>query len=467
MATKVIMPKQGLQMTEGTIISWLAEEGEAVKQGDPLFEMETDKLTIEINAPVSGTLLKIVREEGDVVPITETIAFIGEPGEDISSLIEEMDETNPVDTKSLEEQNSTSKKTSDINTSRETVEKAAKREESAETEKADEGKFYSSPRARWKAEQHGIKIQNLKGSGPEGLIIERDVITAVNRGFQEKQAPKATSLAKKRAEQSDIDLTGIEGSGPRGKIYRRDVESAVPMKAEQSQSSLRFGAQREDKIIPLTNMRKTISARMRESLDTAAQAVHRIEVDMSETVRMRERLKGADIKVSYNDIVVKAVSAALLEHPRMNSRLTDEGILELGSINIGIAVALEGGLIVPVLRNAEVLGLEGIHSESQRLVELARTGGLAQEDFEGGTFSVSNLGMYELDSFTAIINRPESGILAVGAIKEKPAAVGGELVVRPMCEISLTYDHRVIDGAPAAAFLRHVKRVLENPYLLV
>jgi len=468
MATKVIMPKQGLQMTEGTIISWLAAEGDTVKEGDPIFEMETDKLTIEIGAPAAGTLLKIVRGEGDVVPITETIAFIGEAGEDISDLLAELEsssesdetgETEPAEAIAESGAGGPSGPVAESSAPAATTEQAA-----GGSRATSDGPFYSSPRARWKAEERGLDVQALAGSGPEGMVIERDVLAAA------ENRPKATPLARIHAAESGTDLSSVEGTGPRGKIYRRDVDAAAAGTAAAggAEGGRMFAAiPREDRSIPLTGMRRTISARMRESLDTAAQAVHRIEVDMSETVRMRERLKAAEVKVSYNDIILKAVAESLRTHPRMNSVLTEDAIIEHGRINIGVAVALDEGLIVPVLRDADLLTLQGIHSETRRLAELARTGGLSQEDYQGGTFSVSNLGMYDLDSFTAIINRPESGILAVGAIKEKPAAVDGELVIRPLCGLSLTYDHRIIDGAPAADFLRSIKTLLENPYLLL
>ena len=458
MATKVIMTKQGLQMTEGTIISWLAAEGDTVKEGDPIFEMETDKLTIEIGAPTTGTLLKIVRGEGDVVPITETIAFIGEEGEDISDLLAELESASASDEDESEEEQP------EQSSAAEAPHETAAPSETAPA--ASDGPFYSSPRARWKAEEHGIDVHALSGSGPEGMVIERDVLAAA------ENRPKATPLARIHAAESGTDLGSVEGTGPRGKIYRRDVDAAAAGAGAGTLSgavdtAAAGAAAREDRSIPLTGMRRTISARMRESLDTAAQAVHRIEVDMSETVRMRERLKSAEVKVSYNDIILKAVAESLRAHPRMNSVLTDDAIIEHGRVNIGVAVALDEGLIVPVLRNADLLTLQGIHSETRRLAELARTGGLSQDDYQGGTFSVSNLGMYDLDSFTAIINRPESGILAVGAIKEKPAAVDGQLFIRPLCGLSLTYDHRIIDGAPAADFLRSIKTLLENPYLLL
>lgn len=455
MATKVIMPKQGLQMTEGTIISWLAAEGDTVKEGDPIFEMETDKLTIEIGAPAAGTLLKIVRGEGDVVPITETIAFIGEEGEDISDLLSELESSSESDESGEAEPEEPKQAAAEAQASAEAAAGGGPSSTAvASGRPGNDGPFYSSPRARWKAEEQGIDVHALAGSGPEGMVIERDVLAAA------ENRPKATPLARIHAAESATDLSSVEGTGPRGKIYRRDVEAAAA-------GAVDTAAGREDRRIPLTGMRRTISARMRESLDTAAQAVHRIEVDMSETVRMRERLKSAEVKVSYNDIILKAVAESLRAHPRMNSVLTEDAIIEHGRVNIGVAVALDEGLIVPVLRDADLLTLQAIHSETRRLAELARTGGLSQDDYQGGTFSVSNLGMYDLDSFTAIINRPESGILAVGAIKEKPAAVDGQLTIRPLCGLSLTYDHRIIDGAPAADFLRSIKTLLENPYLLL
>ncbi|MCF7947515.1 MAG: 2-oxo acid dehydrogenase subunit E2 [Spirochaetia bacterium] len=468
MATKVNMPKQGLQMTEGTIISWLAAEGEQVKEGYPLYEMETDKLTIEISAPASGTLLKIIRGEGDVVPITETIAIIGEQGEDISGLLAEIQSSGTGDN-SEETAPAESQKAGVGDKTAAASEAAAAGEPKAEGlgtgttagSPAGKGPFYSSPRARWKAEEYGIDITTLSGTGPEGMVVERDVQAAA------QNRPKATPLAQQSAAESGIDLSGVEGSGPRGKIYRKDVEAAHRAVSGTAAAGTAARSYREDRLVPLTGMRKTISARMRESLDTAAQAVHRIDVDMSETVRMRESLKAAEVKVSYNDIILKAVSLSLQAYPRMNSRLTDDGILELGAVNIGVAVALDEGLIVPVLRDVDLLSLKAIHDETRRLADRARTGELTQEEYTGGSFSVSNLGMYELDSFTAIINRPESGILAVGAIKDKPAAVKGELQIRPICGLSLTYDHRIIDGAPAADFLLSVKQLLENPYLLV
>jgi len=454
MATEVIMPKQGLQMTEGTIISWLAKEGEAVEEGKPLFEMETDKLTIEIAAPVSGTLLKIIRPEGDVVPITELIAVIGNDGEDISDILAKAGGGAAPTQASAEPAASPEASEPAGSAGAEAPATAAPAGAPAPARSPGERTF-SSPRARMRADESGVDLDGVAGSGPDGLVIERDVLAAA------ESAPKATPLAKRAAEAEGVDLAGIAGSGPRGKIYQRDLAQAGRSAAAGAVAAP------EDRLVKLSGMRRIIAERMRDSLDSAAQAVHRVDVDMSEAVRLRTSLKAAEIPVSFNDLILKTVARALRSHPRMNSRFTDEGILEVGEVNVGMAVAVDEGLLVPVIRNADQLNLGGIRSESRRLAEAARSNRLAPEELQGGTFSVSNLGMYELDSFTAIINSPESGILAVGAVKEKAVVVDGTIVARPMCSLSLTYDHRLIDGAPAADFLRTVKALLENPYRLL
>jgi pyruvate dehydrogenase E2 component (dihydrolipoamide acetyltransferase) len=437
MAVKVIMPKQGLQMTEGTILQWFKKEGETVAEGEPLFEMETDKLTIEIDSPGSGTVLKIVRAEGDTVPITELIAVLGDPGEDISGILAEAGtEEAPAEAAPAGTEEAPAPATR-------TSAPAAP----APGPATPGGRVFSTPRARMRAEERSVSLESLRGSGPEGLIIERDVLEA-------PAAAAATPLAKKKAELAGTSLAGVQGTGPRGKIYSRDLAAAEDAPAEEVR-------------IPLKGMRKIIAERMRDSLDTAAQAVHRISVDMSEVVRLRNALKADGIKVSFNTVILKSVAAALEQKPAINSRMEEDAVVLLGRIHLGVAVALEEGLLVPVMRDVNLKTLEGIEAETKELAEKARSNALSPDELTGGTFTVSNLGMYGLDSFTAIINRPESGILAVGAIKETPVAVDGEVVVRPVCNLSLTYDHRVIDGAPAAEFLKTVADILENPYRLI
>jgi len=392
MAERIIMPKQGLQMTVGVITEWLKQEGDLVQEGEPLFEMETDKLAITIDASASGTLLKILCEEGEVVPVAETIAVVGEPGEDIEALLHAP------------------------------AEKAAEKEAPAAEPVQPEapvkpetaGRVLATPRARMRAEEKNVPISALTGTGPDGLIIERDVLA-----YQPAAMPVQTAV------------TG------------------------------------GDTVIPFTGMRKAISNNMMKSLTTMAQANHRMKVDMTESVRFREKLKAEGVKVSYTDILIKAVSQALLQFPMMNANVEGEQIICRGNVNMGVAVAVEGGLLVPNIKNAQTLSVTQIHEQVAALAEKARTSSLTRDEYSGGTFTITNLGMYEVDEFTPIINPPEVGILGVGAIVDTPCAVNGQVEIRPILVLSLTYDHRVIDGAPAAQFLQTVKKLLQNPYLML
>lgn len=463
MATKVIMPKQGLQMTEGTIVDWKVKEGERVEAEQPILEIETDKLTIDVNAPASGVLLKIIHTEGDVVPITEMIGIIGEEGEDVSDLLKEAGTGTGADTAAPAAAagagpQAGSGKTPSPAESPEAVSRTAP---AAPAPRAA-GKVYASPRAKWRAEEKGIDIQALSGSGPDGLVIERDVLNAPAGAALGAKAP-ATPLAQKVASIHDVDLRSVKGTGTGGKITKADVmESLNTSKVENAEIGGQSGF-----LVPHSRMRKTIAKRMFDSLQTAAQANHRMEVDVTELVRMREKLKASERKVSYTDMLIKITSAALRDVPVLNSSWTEEGVFIKQDINIGMAVALDEGLIVPVVRNADGLSLEAVHVRTRELIEKVQKGGLEQTEMEGGTFTITNLGMFDIDSFTAIINQPESGILAVGRIKETPVAVNGAVEIRPLMTLSLTYDHRVVDGAPAAKFLQQLKRYIENPYLLL
>jgi pyruvate dehydrogenase E2 component (dihydrolipoamide acetyltransferase) len=440
MAVKIIMPKQGLQMTEGTIIEWKKQVGDKVKEGETLLEIETDKLNIDIDAPATGTILALTRKEGETVPITETIGIIGDEGEDIAQLLaetgtaapEQSAPSAPVPGESAKEEPGTS---------------------AAPPARAPGERLLISPRARKAASDMQLDPASIAGSGPDGMIIERDIIAA----SKAKPSYAATPVAHKLAAASGQDLQQVSGSGPRGKIYSRDLAAAPAGEAAA-----------EPEKLTMSTMRRTIASRMRTSLDEAAQAVHRIDLDMSEAARVREQFRAAGKKISYNDIILKAVAASVKRHPAVNRQMvSNDTLLQYRDVNVGVAVALEDGLIVPVIRNADRLSLEQIAAESRRLSEAARNGSLQPDDLSQGRLTVSNLGMFGIDSFTAIINRPESSILAVGAVKEQPAAVDGAVVIRPMCSISLTYDHRVIDGAPAALFLQTLRSLLEAPYLLL
>ena len=445
MAEKVIMPKQGLQMTEGTILSWLVKEGETCEEGKPLFEMETDKLTITMDAPASGTLLKIVHGEGDVVPITELIAVIGTPGEDISSLLAT---AAPAASSAAAAQP-------------ETVTAAQPAAVAVQAQASGERKF-STPRARMTAGEKGFDILTIPGSGPEGLVIERDVLSFTPA----PAAPvvKATPLAKKVAEIEGVDLAEAKGTGSHGKVTKDDIMAVVTARAEAVAAG---GAVRGTRVEPMSRMRKIIADRMVNNLNTQAQAQHLVTVDMTNAAALRAAYKKKDIKVSYNDIVMYAVSRALMEFPIMNASIDGDNIVYHDYVNLGMAVAVDAGLVVPNLKSADLMKLTEIGSMCRELAGAARDNKLGLDDMSEGTFTVSNLGMFGLDSFRAVINAPESGILAVGAIKKTPVVIDDEIVIRPMMALQLSFDHRIVDGGPAAQFLVRIKEFIEEPTLML
>ncbi len=438
MAEKIIMPKQGLQMTEGTITKWLVKEGDKVEIGQPLFEMETDKNTIQIDSTAAGEVLKLVAKEDETVPITETIAIVGKKGEDFTDLLPKKEEKKPEPAPAP---------------AAPAPAPAAKAAPAAPV--ADDvtpialegGRIFVTPRAKMTAERKNLDYKTVKGTGPSGLIIERDVLAAA--------AVKASPVAKAIAARKGVSVTTVIGTGENGKIVKHDILSGDA------------NLSREDKVIPISGMRKVIADNMMNSVQSMAHAYHKVAVDMSQAKLIRAAFKKAEKKVSFNDIIIMALGRALQEHPRMNALVEDGKITEKGSVNIGIAVAVDNGLIVPTVRDVQNMTLGEIHDESARLIAKTKAGGLKKEDYSGGTFTVSNLGMFGIDEFTAIVNPPQVGILAVGAMTDTPVVRDGQIVVRPIMNLVLTYDHRVIDGAPAAQFLSRVKELLENPYLMI
>lgn len=450
MATIVIMPKQGLMMEEGTITSWLKKEGEAVTAGEPLFEMETDKLTITMDAEASGTLLKILHPEGDVVPITQPIAVLGEPGEDVSALV-----------------GGDAAPTQAAVPAEAAPAPAAEAPAAPAVERAPGERVFSSPRARLRAEENGVDIAAVPGSGPDGLVIERDV----NAYMANK--PAVTPLAANIAKAQGVDLSGVTGSGSNGKIKVFDLPGGSPAAAPAAQESPAAVQQsRGTHTEKMSGMRKAISRNMLASKETNAQTNHRIKVDMTAAIALRKQYKDLGIKISYNDIIVRACAKALADMPIVNASVEGDSILYHDYVNVGTAVSVPGGLIVPVIKDADIIGLSGIAARSAALIEKAREGRLTDADYHGGTFTVSSLGMFDLDDFVAIINPPESAILAVGKIAKTPVVVTDEegedaIVIKSMCALCLSYDHRIIDGAEAAKFLQKVKNYLQNPVLLI
>ena len=452
MASVIIMPKQGLLMEEGTITKWLAKEGEQTTEGAPLFEMETDKLTITMDSTATGTVLKILHPEGDTVPITQPIAIVGEPGEDISGLLGDAPAATP---RAAEKPRASA------------AEAAPAAAPVPAVEHAPGERVFSSPRARLRAEENGVDIAAVPGSGPDGLVVERDVQNYI------ANQPAVTPLAANQARIQGIDLSGLTGTGPNGKITTEDLHIASAAvepapAAEPIPGQLTRGTRTE----AMSGMRKVISRNMLTSKSTNAQTNHRMVVDMTAAVALRRQYKALGIKISYNDIIVRACAKALQDFPIVNASVDGSDIVYHDYVNIGTAVSVPGGLIVPVIRDADIIGLTGIAAKSAELIEKAREGRLTEADYHGGTFTVSSLGMFDLDDFVAIINPPESAILAVGKIAKTPVVVTDDesedqVVIKSMCALCLSYDHRIIDGAEAAKFLQKVKSYLQNPILLI
>ncbi len=464
-ASLVIMPKQGLMMTEGTIIKWLVQEGEQVTAGKPLFEMETDKLTITMDAEVSGTMLKIIHPEGDVVPITEPIAIVGEAGTDVSGFTggaaPAVASAAPAPAAAPE-----------------TAPVAAPASVPARDPNA---RIWASPRARLHAEENGVDLAYVPATGPDDYIIDRDVMGYIDN------KPAVTPLAANIAKTQGIDLAGVTGTGANGKITTADLPGTAPAVAapvvapaaaptadtapaavEAPAGQLTRGTHTEK----MSGMRKAISKNMLASKSTNAQTNHRMVVDMTAAIALRKQYKDLGIKVSYNDIIVRACAKALQDMPIVNASVDGSNIVYHDYVNVGTAVSVPGGLIVPVIKDADIIGLSGIAAKSAELIEKARDGKLTDADYHGGTFTVSSLGMFDLDDFVAIINPPESAILAVGKIAKTPVVVTNdegedEIVIKSMCALCLSYDHRIIDGAEAAKFLQKVKSYLQNPVLMI
>ena len=452
MASVIIMPKQGLLMEEGTITKWLVKEGEACTEGKPLFEMETDKLTITMDSTATGTLLKIIHGEGDVVPITQPIAIVGQPGEDISGLLGGAEEAAPAE---------------EVPAPAAAPAEAAPAASAVHREPGE--RVFSTPRARLRAEENGVAVADVAGSGPEGLVIERDVLGYV------AGKPAVTPLAANVAKAQGVDLSGIQGTGPNGKITTADLPGSAPAAApaaEAAAPAASVQATRGTHTERMSGMRKAISRNMLASKTTNAQTNNRISVDMTAAIALRNQYKALGIKVSYNDIIVRACAKALTDMPIVNASVDGDNILYHDYVNVGTAVSVPGGLIVPVIKDADIIGLSGIAAQSAQLIEKARDGKLTDADYHGGTFTVSSLGMFDLDDFVAIINPPESAILAVGKIAKTPVVVTNaegedEIVIKSMCNLCLSYDHRIIDGAEGAKFLQKVKNYLQNPVLLI
>ena len=436
MLKEVYMPKNGMDMTEGTLVRWLKEVGETVEAGEAIMEIETDKVTMEAEAPASGVLLQKLYEDGAVVPVLSVLGWIGQPGETPPEKAAEPVPPVPA------------------------AVPAPKTERSQE----DSAGPAATPRARALARARHLDLKSVVPAGPAGVIHGADVERAA------ALRPRATPLARRMAETMGMNLAQLQGSGLGGKIVKEDIlhaRAADPAPAEPPQPAARLQetAAPQDQI-PLSPMRRVISRRMLASHTEIPPVTTAVKVDMTELLLLREQInrrrEKAD-RISVNDFLIKAVSQSLLRHQRFRMTLQGEHYVLAEQVNIGVAVAVDDGLLVPVIHRAAGMSVSEISRESKRLAGLARSGGLKPEDLRGGCITISNLGMYGTYAFTPIINQPEASIIGACAIEDELALVDGQVSVRKKMILCTTYDHRIINGAEASAFQADLKSRLENP----
>lgn len=405
MATVVTMPKLGLTMTEGSVSKWHKKEGERVEKGEIIAEVATDKINYELEAPESGVLRKILIDPDAKVPVTAPIAIIAEADEDISGLM-------------------------------------------------PKGTAGAAP-----ATQAEVKA-------PPAPVAAQAPAT---------QAIKASPAAKKLAKDHGVDLSLVTGTGPGGRIVEKDVEDYIE---RQKVGAVKPAAGLKEtppaapaKRVPLVGMRKVIAQRMSESWHTSPMVTLNSEADANNLKLLRSNLRSAfeskGVNLSYNHILLKICAQALTEFPLFNARLEGDEVILQDEVNIGLAIALEDGLIVPAVKNVARKGLFQIAVETEELIERARGNKLTPDDISGGTFTITNLGMFDVRDFTPIINPPQCAILGVGAMTDRPVAIDNSVVIRPIMVLSLTFDHRIVDGAQGAQFLKRVKELVQNPLLLL
>jgi pyruvate dehydrogenase E2 component (dihydrolipoamide acetyltransferase) len=437
-------------MEEGQLSRWLKKEGDKVSMGEPLAEIDTDKATMEMQALSNGVLRKILINEGESAPLGQPIAIIGEPDEDISSLLKEI-EGKP--------KTATAPAAKEAEPAPKDAEPAAKEAEPA------------APEAAAKPEQPAVPVQDpVEEIGPEKQLTRDDGRQLVS------------PIAARMAADAGVNLKSLQGSGPGGRIVKRDIEAAMKSKPASAAGATPFrgaGALRPDQKAPvygpsgyrdepLSEMRRTIARRLVTSLGPIPHFFLTSEIDMDRAADMRVAINELypDLKLSVNDIIIKVAAAALIQHPQVNASFQDKTVRYYEHADIAVAVATENGLITPIVRAAEQKSLLEIAGEVRELAGRARNRKLKPEEYTGATFSISNLGMFGIDEFTAVINPPEGAILAVGVMMPRPVARGNEVVVRQSMRVTMSCDHRVIDGAVGAQFLRTFKQIMENPMYL-
>ena len=432
MAEIIRMPKMSDTMEEGVIATWLKKVGDDVKSGDILAEVETDKATMELESYDDGTLLHIGVKDGDSVPVDGVIAIIGEKDENVKSILEELEN----------------------NSSEEDDPKPDENYQSDDT-----------------PEENEIYKENIETSFDDGDVKEDIAIEdSSNNSDLSDSRVKASPLAKKLADEKGISLSNIKGSGDGGRIVKQDIENYSDIKPSESVSKKQeitlptMYSEESYEEIPVSQMRKTISKRLAESKFSAPHFYLTMEINMDNCIEGRKKInETSEIKISFNDIILKACAVALRKHPMVNASFLTDKIRVNNHVHIGVAVAVDEGLLVPVIKFADNKSLSHISTEVKMLANKAKNKELQPSEWEGNTFTISNLGMFGIDEFTAIINPNDSCILAVGGIKNTPIIKNGEIVPGNIMKVTLSCDHRIVDGALGASFLQTLKELIEDP----
>ncbi|WP_418750888.1 dihydrolipoamide acetyltransferase family protein [Frisingicoccus sp.] len=429
---EIFMPKAGMDMQEGTLIRWLKNIGDKVEKDEPIMEIETDKITMEAEAPGSGIFLSKLVDDGTVVPVLSVIGYIGEEGEKIPEKSEKAEETPKA----------------------EKTEGLSKAETAEAPSKAvgTTGDILATPYAKKLAAEKGINLENVSADS-NGIIHAREVL--------------ATPLAKRAADAAGVDLADVNGSGFNGRIVKDDVEkyvqsvgagSAVNVSAETT--NFRTVEARK----PLKGLRKVVGQRMFESYSQVPTVMQSMKVDMTELILFRKKInEGRRDKVSLNDFIIKATAMAVKELPHVRTMIQGDELVTYAEANIGFAVAVDGGLFVPVIKNADILSIREISRQAKSLAAAAREGKIKPDDCKGATFTISNMGMYDVFTFNPIINQPESGILGITGIEDVLKMRDGNVVVRQEAVLCMSYDHRVMDGVGSAQLKKRVKELIEHP----
>ncbi|MGN8897560.1 dihydrolipoamide acetyltransferase family protein [Flavonifractor sp. HCP28S3_F3] len=437
MAEVIIMPKLGFNMDEGQLVKWHKAVGDPVTKGEVLFEINTDKTTMPVEATADGTVLKIMLEEGAFADVFTPIAVVGAPGEDPDAALAAAGGEAPAAAPAAADAAPAQVPQVDL---------------IPEVPPMDLKELKLTPKAKKLVKEEGIApsvLAQIKGTGFQGGITYKDI--------------KASPLARKVAEQKGVDLAAVPGSGPNGKIMKADVEKAAAQPVAAS-DELQIAS-----VTPYKGVRKIIGDKLAQSMATAPHIYFTDAVDTTELTAFRSKLnETAEVKISVSDLLTLAACKALKKYPALNATLKDGQIITYRSINVGTAVAGNNGLVVPVIKNVQHKTLTEIAGESKDLIARAKEGRLDPKEYSDGTFSISNLGMFGIGNFTAIINAPESAILAVSSVRKTPVVVTDEngedtIAIRPMMNIQLSVDHRLIDGLMAAQFVAYIKRLLENP----